>query len=159
MKPKATKATYPLNLNLCLPLVKEPISVNAVTNPKDVFDLLQEIGSIAQETFWVIPTNTKHKPLDKIMVSMGIADACIVHPREVFRPAILANASAIIVAHNHPSGDPTPSAEDIRITKQLVESGKILSIEVLDHIIIGRQDDSRPRPYFSLRGAGMVSFD
>jgi DNA repair protein RadC len=82
------------------------------------------------------------------------AGSGLVHPREVFRAAILDGAGAIILAHNHPSGDPTPSSEDIRITRQLVEAGKILDIEVLDHVVVGRGE----RPFLSLRESGLVSF-
>ncbi len=94
-------------------------------------------------------------------MSLGILDASLVHPREVFRGALLNSAAAVVVAHAHPSGDPTPSAEDIRITRQLVEAGRILAVRVLDHIVIGRADATAPgSPAFvSLREAGLVSFE
>jgi DNA repair protein RadC len=90
-------------------------------------------------------------------VTKGILDASFAHPREVFREAIRTSAAAIIVAHNHPSGDPTPSAEDLRSTRQLVETGRVVGIQVLDHIVIGGQRP-HPAPYVSLREAGLVDF-
>ena len=94
------------------------------------------------------------------LVTMGLLDTCLVHPREIFRSAITAGASAIAIAHNHPSGDPTPSAEDVRITRQLIEAGKIIDIEVVDHIIVGAHYDDRPKftAWTSLRESGLCSF-
>lgn len=89
------------------------------------------------EWFVVIPLNRKNHPLARIIVTRGIADSSLVHPREVFRPAILAGATGIIVAHNHPSGDPSPSAADVRVTRQLRESSKVVGIDLLDHVIVG----------------------
>jgi len=91
------------------------------------------------------------------LVSIGSMNASLVHPREVFRPAIIGGAVGIVICHNHPSGDTTPSSEDIRITKQLIEGGKIISIDVLDHVIIGKiSNDSNG--YTSLRESGLVEF-
>ncbi len=104
----------------------------------------------AQEVFGVLILNTKFKIVAVHEVSRGTLNASIVHPREVFKPAILHNAAAIICFHNHPSGDPEPSEEDIRITKRLVEAGKIIGIEIVDNIIVG---DDR---YTSLRKRGVV---
>ncbi len=90
-----------------------------------------------KEHFIALYLNTKNGILRQEIISIGSLNANIVHPREVFRTAIMVSACNIIVAHNHPSGDPTPSSEDIELTKKLVESGKILGINVLDHVIIG----------------------
>lgn len=92
-----------------------------------------------REHFVVIALDTKHQPTRIQVVSVGSLDATIVHPREVFKIAVLANASAIICLHCHPSGIPTCSPEDLAVTKRLCESGKILGLEVLDHIIVGDQ--------------------
>lgn len=92
-----------------------------------------------REHFVVIALDTKHQPTHIQVVSVGSLDATIVHPREVFKLAILANASAIICLHSHPSGIPTCSQEDAAVTKRLCESGKILGLDVLDHIIVGDQ--------------------
>jgi RadC-like JAB domain len=85
-------------------------------------------------------------------VSRGVLDASLVHPREIFKPAVLSNAAAIVIGHNHPSGDPTPSHDDLELTARLVKAGQLLGIEVLDHIIIGH--DGR---YCSLRELGQLA--
>jgi DNA repair protein RadC len=145
------------SFNLALPVVKES-NGHACRTPEDVHRLLQDTAPLAQEAFTVLTLNAKNRVLDRHLITLGIADASLVHPREVFRTAIADGACAIILSHNHPSGDPTPSAEDIRITRQLVEAGRILGIEVLDHIIIGRPDPSRVQPFLSLRESGLVAF-
>ena len=90
----------------------------------------------AQEEFHIVTLDTKHKPIHDHQITVGTLDASLVHPREVFRPAIRDAAAAMLLVHNHPSGDPTPSREDIQVTKQLTESGELLGITVLDHIIV-----------------------
>ena len=90
-----------------------------------------------RETFVVVPLDGKNKPLGFHVVSVGTLTASLVHPREVFKIALLENAAAIVLAHNHPSGDPTPSAEDISITARLVQAGDLLGVRVLDHVITG----------------------
>jgi len=89
------------------------------------------------ESFVVVHLSTQHRPISYEIVTRGILDASLIHPREVFRGAILANAAGIILAHNHPSGDPTPSGEDRSVTRQLSKAGKIIGIPVLDHVIVG----------------------
>ena len=84
----------------------------------------------------------------------GTLDTLLVHPREVFKAAIAANAAAVVLAHNHPSGDPTPSEADIKVTRDLIRAGQLLKIEVLDHVIIGRATPERPKDYASLRELG-----
>ena len=124
-----------------------------------MLDLLRDkTARLDQETFWVLMLDQKYR-LRRApeAVTKGILDASFAHPREVFREAIRMAAAAIIVAHNHPSGDPTPSAEDVRATRQLVETGKIVGIQVLDHVVIGG-NQPHPAPYVSLREAGLVDF-
>ena len=142
------------SFNLSLPVVKEPRSPLACRTPEDVHRVLQDTASLAQEAFTVLTLNTKYRVLDRHLVTLGIADSSLVHPREIFRPAIIDGAAAVVLSHNHPSGDPTPSAEDLRITRQLIEAGKVLNIEVLDHVIIGRGE----HPFLSLRESGLVAF-
>jgi DNA repair protein RadC len=89
------------------------------------------------EVFAILCLSTKHRVIGYHEVSRGTLDTALVHPREVFKAAILANAAAIILTHNHPSGDPTPSADDVALTQRLVEAGRLLGIDVLDHIVIG----------------------
>jgi DNA repair protein RadC len=83
-----------------------------------------------------------------------LVDTLLAHPREVFRAAIAANASAVVLAHNHPSGDPTPSANDIKITRELIRAGQTVKIDVLDHVILGRRAQERGKDYVSLRELG-----
>lgn len=90
-----------------------------------------------QEEFLVITLNTKYNPIRIVRVTRGTLDASLVHPREVFRAAIADCASAIILAHNHPSGDPSPSPQDIATTSRLVEVGRLIGIPVVDHVIVG----------------------
>lgn len=139
-----------------LPLVKET-SKDKVRSPEDVARVCADIGELAQETFHVLILNAKNNLVNRHMVTIGLADASLVHPREVFRPAIVENASAIVLTHNHPSGDPTPSAEDIRITKQLIEAGRLLNIAVQDHVIIGKATESS-KGFFSMRESGLCDF-
>jgi len=125
-------------------LVKEKVGrydlPRAILDPQDAYNAIKTITNVqeeAQEVFGILILNIKNKIVAVHEISRGILNASIVHPREVFKPAILHNAAAIICFHNHPSGDPEPSRDDIEITKRLVEAGKILGIEVLDHIIVG----------------------
>ncbi|HKL23125.1 MAG TPA: DNA repair protein RadC [Candidatus Nanoarchaeia archaeon] len=109
-----------------------------IKTAKDVFCLFEEkLKYEKQEFFYVILLNTKNNIISIQKISQGILDASIIHPREIFKPAIRNSASRIILIHNHPSGDPTPSEEDLDITKKLKESGELIGIEVLDHVIIG----------------------
>ena len=110
-----------------------------ITSPESVLKLVRsKIRDKAKEHFLLITLNTRNKVTSITNVSVGTLNASLVHPREVFRDAIRQSASSIVLAHNHPSGDETPSEEDLKITKRLIEAGKIIGIEVLDHIIIGK---------------------
>ena len=112
-----------------------------IRSPQDVAAILSEyLKETDREHFVLLLLDTKNSVIGITTVSIGILDSALVHPREVYKPAILANAACIILAHNHPSGDPTPSAEDRRITQRLHEAGQILGIEVLDHIIVGEKN-------------------
>ena len=91
---------------------------------------------------------------EPVKISDGTLDTILVHPREVFKPAISANAAAIVLTHNHPSGDPTPSEADIKVTRDLIRAGQLLKIEVLDHVILGRKTEDRQKEYVSLRELG-----
>lgn len=105
---------------------------------KDVFDLFHErLKDKKEEHFYIVMLNTQNNIIGEQLISKGILDASIIHPREVFKPAIKNSASKIILVHNHPSGDPFPSGDDISITKRLVDFGKEFGIKVVDHVIIG----------------------
>jgi DNA repair protein RadC len=99
--------------------------------------LIPEFGAKPVEHFGVMLLDTKHRVLKITVVSVGTLDASIVHPREVFLPAILHSAASVVLVHNHPSGDPEPSEEDLSITRRLVEVGELVGIGVLDHVIVG----------------------
>ncbi len=123
--------------------------------PDRVADLLrEEARSYEVESFQVVSVNTRRRLLRVDKVSQGTLDTILVHPREVFKPAIAANAAAVILLHNHPSGDPTPSEADIKVTRDLIRAGQLLKIDVLDHVIIGRATQERPKDYVSLRELG-----
>jgi DNA repair protein RadC len=107
------------------------------------------------ETFQVLLVNTRRRLIgEPVKISDGTLDTILVHPREVFKPAISANAAAIVLTHNHPSGDPTPSEADIKVTRDLIRAGQLLKIEVLDHVILGRKTAEREKDYVSLRELG-----
>ncbi len=108
-----------------------------MTSPEKVYQILKPICPQDKESLFLLSLNTKNGIIAIRTISIGTLNANIVHPRDVFRAAIFDNAAQIIIAHNHPSGDPTPSQEDINITKKLVETGKIIGITLLDHVIIG----------------------
>ncbi|WP_127484295.1 RadC family protein [Paenibacillus ehimensis] len=113
-------------------------SIKTIRSPMDVYKLLEpDFRHLKQEQFVCLFLNTKNGVIGKEIISIGSLNASIVHPREVFRPAIKRSCASIICAHNHPSGNPEPSPEDIDITKRLVEAGIIIGIDVLDHVIFG----------------------
>ena len=109
-----------------------------VRQSKDVADLMAPlVSNLDREAFWVLMLNGKNVVIGVNLVSVGALTAALVHPREVVKPLILGSAAAAILVHNHPSGDPTPSAEDLALTKRLGEVGELVGIRVLDHIVIG----------------------
>ncbi len=117
---------------------KNPIT--KITSAKDVFDYFREgLRNEKQENFIVLLLDTKNQIIKDELVTRGVLDAAIVHPREIFKPAIRNSAAKIILVHNHPSGDPNPSPEDLDITDRIKKSGEELDIRVLDHVIIGRE--------------------
>lgn len=144
-----------------LPLARDGTTM--LRTPEDVWVECREMRDLGQETFVVLALNTRNRLLDKRMIGMGVVDACLVHAREVFRRAISESAAAIVLAHNHPSGDPSPSAEDVKLTKQMIQGGQILGIKVLDHVIIGRKffdgTTHANRDFLSMRESGLCEFD
>ncbi len=130
-----------------------------VKSPADVANVLCDKALLLErEVFWVLQLDARNGMKgNPIEVSAGLLDASLVHAREVFRSAVRNSCGAVILAHNHPSGDTTPSAEDIRITKQLVEAGRVIDIKVLDHVIVCRRQQGE-RQFVSLREEGLVSF-
>ena len=123
--------------------------------PERVADVLREPNRLyTVEHMQVVCVNTRRRLIAVENVAQGLVDQVLVHAREVFAIAIAKRASAISLAHNHPSGDPTPSEADIRVTRDLIRAGQLLKIEVLDHIILGQRTTERPRDYCSLRELG-----
>lgn len=130
-------------------VVSEP--AQRLSSPQAVVDLVKgRIAHLSREVFMVLQLNVKNDVISEEIVSQGTINSSIVHPREVFQNAIKNGAAAIIVTHNHPSGDPSPSDEDIQVTKRLQETGKIIGIPILDHVIIGKHDS------FSMKAHGML---
>jgi DNA repair protein RadC len=129
--------------------VEEP--KRKICSPKDVYTLMYpKMREQKKEKFITLCLDTKNQILREEVISTGSLNASIVHPREVFKSALMESSASVIMIHNHPSGDPSPSREDIMVTEKLVEGGKLLGIDVLDHIIIG---DGR---YVSLKDEGFV---
>ncbi len=122
-------------------------SKSPVKSAKDVFDIIRpKIAYLEKEHFAVLMLDTKNRPIKEEIVSIGTLNASIVHPREIFRSAIKEGANSVIIAHNHPSGDPKPSVADRKITEDLISAGDIIGIKVLDHVIIGKDN------YWSFNG-------
>ncbi|MCH7761159.1 DNA repair protein RadC [candidate division TA06 bacterium] len=145
---KASKliAAFELGRRLLLPPEEEEV----LTSPKDVYKLAREIRKAKKEHFIVFYLNTRNRVIQKETISIGNLNASIVHPREVFEPALRDSAASVILVHNHPSGDTTPSDDDIQLTRRMVKAGEIMGIEVLDHLIIGEKG------YVSLKDQGLM---
>lgn len=130
---------------------KEKLNSKPVISPDDIIELLRsKISDFNKEQFLVVSFDTRQKVIGVDNVSTGTVNTSLVHPRETFSSAIKHIAASVIVAHNHPSGDTEPSEEDIKITKRLTEAGKIIGIELLDHIIVTRTN------YFSFKEHGLL---
>jgi len=123
--------------------------------PETVVSFLRETNRVKSvEEFQVLLLNTRKRLIRADVISHGLLDTILVHPRDVFKSAIAANASAIILVHNHPSGDPMPSDADVKVTRDLIRAGQLLKIEVVDHIVIGTATKDRAKDYASLRELG-----
>jgi len=124
-------------------------------NPEVVAKLVRDQNrSKSVESFQILLVNTRRRLIRIDEVSQGTLDTILVHAREVFKSAIAANAAAVVLVHNHPSGDPTPSEADIKVTRDLIRAGQLLKIEILDHVIVGRATAERTKDYASLRELG-----
>lgn len=123
----------------------------AIRSPEDGYRLMKQLlGDLDREAFIVISLDTKNQPTSINICHIESLNASIVHPREVMKSVILSNGASFMVGHNHPSGNPAPSREDIEVTKRLVETGKILGIDLLDHIIVGDET------FISLKEKGYI---
>jgi len=121
-----------------------------ILSPKDVWENLRDIRDNKKEHFVVFYLDARNQKIQREIISVGILNANLIHPREVFEPAICHTAAQILIAHNHPSGDTKPSDDDIAVTKRLVEAGKILGIEVADHVIVAQNS------FLSLKCEGLL---
>ena len=128
------------------PLLDTPESVAAV--------MREEARTCRTEVFHILLLNTRKRLIRKVQIATGTLDTLLVHAREVFCHAIVANASAVVLCHNHPSGQSDPSSQDIAVTRDLIRAGQLLKIEVLDHVIMGASTTERPKDYSSLRELG-----
>ncbi len=149
--PAVTKASYcqilaalELGKRATEALRQRPVEVRKITSTIEATQYCAEkfaylAGDAVQEEFHIVTLDTKHKPIRSHRITIGTLDASLVHPREVFRPAIRDAAAAVLLVHNHPSGDPTPSREDHAVTERLTEAGKLIGIVVLDHIVVARE--------------------
>ncbi len=137
-------------------LARESLHRQPMNSPALIYDLLgSELRALHRESLRIVLLDTKLHLLRVEEISLGTLNESLAHPREIFRPALIYSAFAIIVAHNHPSGDPAPSEADRRLTARLAEAAQLLQIRLYDHVILGTADDGR-QPWFSFREAGML---
>lgn len=138
---------------------QNPLEV--INGPDDAARVLYaHTRHLDHEVFYLLALDARNRlKAPPQVVTEGILNASLVHAREVFREAVGKSAAAIIVAHNHPSGDPTPSREDLKITGDLVQAGRVMGIKLMDHVVIGHKRDPEPRYYCSIRESGLVIFE
>ncbi len=137
-------------------LAKETLKNEKLETPEQIYHLLgNEMRSLHKESLRVLLLDTRYRLLRMEEVSLGSINESIAHPRDVFRPAVIFSAFAVIVVHNHPSGDPSPSQADHSLTRRLAEAAQLLQIRLLDHLIIGAPSEGR-LPYFSFKEAGVL---
>ncbi|MGI8905375.1 MAG: RadC family protein [Candidatus Sumerlaeaceae bacterium] len=145
------KAAIELGKRITQPAADARDGLKSLGSSRDVFDMYRpRFKSATQEEFVLLALNTKNKIQREFSISVGTLNASIVHPRDVFKPALAEAAAGVVFVHNHPSGDPSPSPEDHALTRRLVEAGNILGIKVLDHVIVGAQR------YYSFADEGML---
>jgi DNA repair protein RadC len=123
-----------------------------VRGPESVYELTRDIRTLNREHFVGFYLNSRNQVLRREIISIGSLNASIVHPREVYLPAVAMSAASVVLAHNHPSGDPTPSEEDLAITRRLLEAGRILGIDLLDHVVVARDSYASFKERRLLRG-------
>jgi len=128
-----------------------PKKENVIASPEDIIKLVSNYKNKKREYLIGIYLDARKQLINKKVISIGTLDTNLIHPREVFKPAIQHNAAAVIVVHNHPSGDPKPSLEDRRVTKKLIKAGKLLGIKLIDHLIIANDN------YFSFKTHNLIA--
>ena len=133
-------------------LVREPMARASLKSPRELaLHLLPQFGASPVEQFGLVMLDSKLHILRIKIIAIGSIDSTVAHPREVFREATVASAAAIVLFHNHPSGDPTPSAEDLELTERMLDAGEVMGIRVVDHIVLAAHR------YFSLQEAGLLA--
>jgi len=148
----AVKSAFGLAAQLSAEALPEPPLLD---NPQSIADLLREEMRVQTvETFYVVLMNVRRRLIKAIKISQGTLDTLHIHAREIFRPAIVFNAACICLAHNHPSGNSSPSDADCKVTRDIIRAGQLLKIDVLDHVIIGLKTAENPKDYSSLRELG-----
>ncbi len=154
-KARQLAALMEIGRRLMAPLTDEPPMLN---RPELIAEYMRPIASgLEVEKFWAACLNRKNRLLKLVEVTSGTATSSLAHPREVFRAAIRHGATAVICIHNHPSGDPAPSAADVQVTRQLRDAAKAVDIDLLDHVVIGRANaDPQGRGFYSFREAGVI---
>jgi DNA repair protein RadC len=152
-----------LQLITVMEIARRVLSSDSVTDPLlnrpelILAHFRAQITGLVVEKFWVLCLNRKNRLIRQVEVTSGTATSSLAHPREVFREAVHHGASAVVCVHNHPSGDPAPSAADVQVTRQLRDAARALDIELLDHVIVGRTGtDPHGRGYYSFREAGVI---
>lgn len=134
--------------------VRCDLESRVIRSPRDAYFAIEAVLDLeheACEKFGILTLNTKNYITGLHVISIGTLNSAVVHPREVFKAAILNNAASLICFHNHPSGDPTPSPEDVNLTRGLIDAGRLIGIDVLDHVIIGAEGN-----YFSMKENGIA---
>jgi len=149
-------------MNYATALINLPLVCEArggkIDTPLSVLEICADMASLAQESFQVLTLNMKNALINRHLVSLGTLESTPVRPRETFRPAISDGAASVVIVHNHPSGDVTPSREDIEATRILIDAGKIVGIPVFDHVIIGR-DKKGKAEHLSMRERNLCTFN
>ena len=151
-KAVALKAAFTLAKRMALEIRIEPPLLDSASSIAEL--MAEELRLAEVEEFHAVLLNTRRRLIRCEKISQGTLDTLLVTPREVFKLAIAANAAALVIAHNHPSGDPTPSEADVKVTRDLIRAGQLLKIELLDHVILGRATPERPKDWASLRELG-----
>ncbi len=138
--------------------VKETLASQPMADAASVYNYLAgDLRYEEQENLIALLLDARHRLMRRVLLYRGTQTRMVIHPRDVYREAIRHNASSIIIVHNHPSGDPSPSRQDELLTQEIAEAGKLLRIPLLDHIIIGAPAAHRPKPWYSFREAGLAA--
>ena len=147
-------------LKMSIGKAKQSIGKTPITTPLQVYELCKDFSELSQEVFCILCLNGKGKLISKNIITIGLVNQTLAHPREIFKVAIQDSATSIVLVHNHPTGDPYPSQADIKLTNQVIEGSKFLLIPVIDHVIIGKEQDDAglSSPFYSLRDKGLCNF-